>query len=250
MFSGRFIWTPSAPDSKSPNYSARQASLALGGLSVNTALTPASGSKQVAINADSRGNIFGLTSLSLSNDMQLQVAGGQFNGIDPQNSFVSTFIGNRGFNFRFGPKIMLMRATRRLPIWSGLHTSWGYNFQSNGTTEGYLFLETMHTWEATPWLAFNLNPKLANSGSGTPWGIGMSTNIQLGKSFQLIPELNAVATNYGGTNGTNGSLGLRWLASAKSTLDLYVSNAAGLLDMGQLLGNNQVRFGGKLTLSF
>ena len=250
MLSGRFSWTPGAPDSKSPNYTTRQASLALGGLGVNTALTPASGTKQVAANVDSRGNVLGLTSLSLSNDMQLQVAGGQFNGIDTQNSFESLFIGNRGFNFRFGPKIMVMRATKRLPIWTGLHTSWGYNFQSNGTTEGYLFVETIHTWEATPWLAFNLNPKLANSGLGTPWGIGMSANIQLGNSFQLIPEINAVATNFGGTNDTNGSLNLRWLASAKTTLDLYVSNAAGLLDMGQLLGGNQIRVGSKLTLSF
>ena len=250
MLSGRFIWTPSAPDSKSPNYTARQASLALGGVGVNTALTPESGTKQVAFNPDSRGNVLGFAGLSLSNDMQLQVAGGQFNGIEPQNSFVSTFIGNRGFNFRFGPKIMVMRATKQFPIWSGLHTSWGYNFQSNGTTEGYLFLETMHTWEAAPWLAFNVNPKLANSGSGTPWGVGMSANIQLGKSFQLIPEINAIATNFGGTNGTNGSVSLRWLASTKKTLDLYVSNAAGLLDMGQLLGNNQIRIGSKLTLSF
>jgi hypothetical protein len=217
---------------------------------VNTALTPASGTKQVAANVDSRGNILGFTSLSLSNDMQLQVAGGQFNGIDTQNSFESLFIGNRGFNFRFGPKIMVMRATKRLPIWSGLRTSFGYNFQSNGTTEGYLFVETMHTWEATPWLAFNVNPKLANSGLGTPWGIGISANIELGNSFQLIPEINAVATNFGGTNDTNGSLALRWLASTKSALDLYVSNAAGLLDMGQLLGGNQIRVGSKLTLSF
>ena len=250
MLSGRFSWTPGAPDSKSPNYTTRQASLALSGLGVNTALTPSSGTKQVATNIDSLGNVLGLTSLSLSNDMQLQVAGGQFNGIDSNNAFESLFIGNRGFNFRFGPKIMVMRATKRLPIWSGLRTSFGYNFQSNGTTEGYLFVETMHTWEATPWLAFNLNPKLANSGLGTPWGIGISANIQLGNSFQLIPEINAVATNFGGTNDTNGSLALRWLASTKSALDVYVSNAAGLLDMGQLLGGNQIRVGSKLTLSF
>lgn len=250
MLSGRFTWTPSAPDSKSPNYTARQASLALGGIGVNTALTPANGTKQFTTNVDSRGNLLGFAGVSLSNDMQFQVAAGQFNGIEPQNNFISTLIGKSGYNFRLGGKTMMMRPTKQLPIWGGLHIGFGRNYQPNIRTQGYLFLETMHTWEATPWLAFNVNPKLANSGLGTPWGVGISANIQLGKSFQLIPEVNAVATNFGGTNDTNGSLALRWLAGAKTTLDLYVSNADGLLDMGQLLSGNQIRIGTKLTLSF
>ncbi len=249
MLSGRFTWTPSAPDSKSPNYTARQASLALGGLSVNTALTPASGTKQLAVNADSRGNIFGFAGVSVSNDFQFQVAGGQFNGISPQNNFVSTYEGAGNYNIRFGGKAMVMRPTKHLPIWSGGRISVGRNFQPS-SYQGYLFFESMNTWEATPWLALTINPKFANSGLGTPWGVGFGANIQLGPSFQLIPEINAVATDLGGTNGTNGSLNLRWLANPKTTVDLYVTNAAGLLDMGQLLGNNQVRVGTKLMLSF
>jgi hypothetical protein len=249
MLSGRFTWTPSAPDSKNPNYTRRQASLALGGLSVNTALTPASGTKQLAVNADSRGNIFGFAGVSVSNDFQFQVAGGQFNGISPQNNFVSTYEGAGNTNIRFGGKAMVMRPTKHLPIWSGGRISLGRNYQPS-SYQGYLFFESMNTWEATPWLAFTLNPKVAISGLGTPWGVGIGANIQLGPSFQLIPEINAVATDLGGTNGTNGSLNLRWLANAKTTVDLYVTNAAGLLDMGQLLGNNQVRVGTKLMLSF
>jgi hypothetical protein len=249
MMGARFTWTPGAPDSKSPHYTARQASLALGGLSVNTALTPANGTRQFAFNADSLGNVFGFGAVSVSNDFQFQMVGGQFNGISPQNNFVSTYEGSGNYNIRFGGKAMVMRPTPGLPIWSAGRITVGRNFAAN-SYQGYLFFETMNTWEATPWLAFTLNPKLAYSGLGTPWGVGLGANIQLGKSFQLIPEINAVATDLGGSNGTNGSLDLRWLANPKTTVDLYVSNAAGLLDMGQLLGNNQVRVGGKLTLTF
>jgi len=249
MLSGRFTWTPGAPDSKSPHYSPRQASLALGGLTVNTALTPSSGTRQFATNADSLGNIFGFVGVSVSNDFQFQLAGGQFNGITPQNNFISTYEGPGNYNIRFGGKAMVMRPIPGLPIWSGGRISVGRNFQPS-SYQGYLFFESMNTWEVTPWLAFTINPKLANSGLGTPWGVGFGANIQLGKHFQLIPEINAVATDLGGTNGTNGTLDLRWLANPKTILDLYVSNAAGLLDMGQLLGNNQVRVGGKLTFSF
>ncbi len=249
MLNGRFIWTPGAPDSKSPNYTARQASLALGGLSVNTALTPSNGTKQFGFNADSRGNLFGFGGVSVSNDFQFQVAAGQFNGISPQNSFISTYEGGGNLNLRFGGKAMVMRPTKGLPLWTGGRISVGRNYQAS-SYQGYLFFESMNTWEATPWLAFSLNPKLATSGLGTPWGVGIGANIQLGQSFQLIPEINAVATDLGGTNGTNGSLNLRWLANQKTTVDLYVSNAAGLLDMGQLLGNSQVRVGTKVMLSF
>ena len=49
---------------------------------------------------------------------------------------------------------------------------------------------------------------------------------------------------------SNGSLALRWLASDLLKLDLYVSNAAGLLDMGQLLTADRARVGGRVILSF
>ena len=43
---------------------------------------------------------------------------------------------------------------------------------------------------------------------------------------------------------------LRWLATPTTAVDLYASNATGLLDMGQLLGTSQIRVGGKLTVQF
>ena len=77
-----------------------------------------------------------------------------------------------------------------------------------------------------------------------------TANIQLSRSFQLIQEVNAVATSFGGPNGTNGTLALRWLAGPTTAVDLYASNASGLLDLGQLLGTDQIRIGGKVTVQF
>jgi len=245
----RFVWSPLAPDSPSPRYSPRQASLALGGLTVNTALTPANGTTQLWANGDSRGNWFLGSAYSVSNDFQFQLVGGAFDGIEPRNSYVNTFAGDGGLNLRFGGKAMVFRPTKNLPIWAAGRVSIGRN-EDPSSKQGYLFFETMNTWEATPTLAFSLNPKLAWSGAGTSWGVGLSANLQLGPRFQLIPELNAVATDLGGQNGTNGSLALRWLASKTASLDLYLSNAAGLLDLGQLLGNDQLRVGARVMLSF
>jgi len=33
-------------------------------------------------------------------------------------------------------------------------------------------------------------------------------------------------------------------------VDLYAGNASGLLDLGQLLGTDQIRIGGKVTVQF
>ena len=81
----------------------------------------------------------------------------------------------------------------------------------------------------------------------TPVGIGLGANLQISRNLQLIPELNWVTS---GAGDSNASLALRWLAGATTAIDLYVSNAAGLLDMGQLLQTNQTRLGAKLTLQF
>jgi hypothetical protein len=247
MLNARFTWNPGAMDSPSPRYSRRQTSLALGGLSVNTALTPANGTRQLWLSGDSRGSVNGQLGYSVSNDFQFQIAAGVFDGIEPQNNFIRTYANDGGGNLRFGGKAMVFRPTPGLPVWAAGRISVGRNEDSK---QGYLFFETMNTWEATPWLALHLNPKLAWSGNGTPWGVGLAANIQLGQSFQLIPEVNLVASDEGGTNGSNGSLALRWLASSSTAVDVYVSNASGIYDLGQLLGNDQVRVGARLAFSF
>ncbi|MBM5797244.1 MAG: hypothetical protein FJ060_03620 [Cyanobacteria bacterium K_Offshore_0m_m2_072] len=259
MLSGRFVWNPGAPDSPRAKFSERQRSLTLGGVSVSTALLPPAETTQLWANGDSLGNLLGFAGYAVSNDFMFEASGGTYGnagasatGAPPGSeaaSFLNTYLGPGNVNIRFGGKAMVYRPTKGLPIWAAGRITVGRNFDSS-SYQGYLFFESVNTWEATPWLAFNLNPKLAWSGLGVPWGVGLSANIQLGKSFQLIPELNAVATSFGGRNGTNGTLALRWLATPTTALDIYAGNASGILDLGQLLGTNQLRVGGKLTVQF
>ncbi len=259
MLSGRFVWTVGAPDSPRVRFTPRQRSLTLGGLSVNTALLPPAQTTQLGLNGDSLGNLFGSAAYSVSNDFAFETSGGTYGnaggiatGAAPGSaaaSFLNTYLGPGNRNLRFGGKAMVFRPTKGLPVWAGGRLTVGRNFQSS-SYQGYLFFETINTWEATPWLAFNLNPKVAWSGLAVPWGVGLSANIQLGRWFQLIPEVNAVTTSTGGPNGTNGTLALRWLPTPTTAIDIYASNATGLLDLGQLLGTDQIRVGAKLTAQF
>ena len=259
LLSARFVWNPGAPDSPRVKFSERQRSLTLGGVSVSTALLPPAETTQLWANADSLGNLLGAAAYSVSNDFAFEVDGGTYGnagavatGAQPGSaaaSFLDTYVGPGNRQLRFGGKAMVFRPTKSLPIWAAGRITVGRNYQSS-SYQGYLFFESVNTWEATPWLAFNLNPKLAWSGLATPWGVGLSANIQLGKSFQLIPEINAIATSTGGPNGSNGTVALRWLASPTTAVDIYASNASGILDLGQLLGTQQVRVGTKLTVQF
>ena len=105
----------------------------------------------------------------------------------------------------------------------------------------------MATWEAHPKLAVNLNPKVAWSGAGNLWGMGISANVQLAPRWQLVPETNLVANKLRQSNGT---LGLRWSATDSVAVETYVSTAASTLDIGQLLSADRVRWGGRLLVSF
>ena len=246
-YSGRFVFTPGALDTPQPAMTPRQPSLALGGLTVNTALVPTRGITELWANGDSQGNGFGYIGYSLSNSFQLDVyTGGVFNNVRPTSDLATTYASDGGWNYRYGGKAIAMSQLRGAPFSLGGRISLGRN-TAPSSYQGYMFIESVFTWEANSWLAFNLNPKLAWSGVSTPWGVGLGANIQLGRHFQLIPEVNVVGSEI---NATNGTLALRWLATSSTNLEIYVSNAAGLFDIGQLLDNTNTRVGGRLLFSF
>ena len=129
---------------------------------------------------------------------------------------------------------------------------------------GYVFAESMATWEVNSNLAFNLNPKLVISSAGELWGLGVSSNFQFAPGWQLIAEANAVVNNLvsleqlivdrnlviDSSIQTNGTIGLRWQVNDGLAAEAYGSTAVSLLDAGQLFRSNQLRWGTRLMLSF
>ena len=61
----------------------------------------------------------------------------------------------------------------------------------------------------------------------------------------LIPEMNSSLKKDSDLNST---LALRYSFSPEKSLDLYYSNAAGVQDIGQILKNEEYRFG--INLNF
>lgn len=76
-------------------------------------------------------------------------------------------------------------------------------------------------------------------------GLGVGGNLQLSNHWQLLAEMNTVIR----PTSVNSTVGLRWLASKNIDVDAYLSNAAGLMDIGQLLPSGPWRVGGQVVIS-
>ena len=248
-YSASFVFTPDAPDTPQLPLSKRQRSLAQGGMTVNTALVPPEDELDLWINTDSGGNLNALLGYSISNVFQLFLfSGGLYNNV-PQTTPQARLYANDGaWNWRIGGKANAFSPLRGAPFWGGGRITLGRNSDIvNNTGQGYVFAETMATWEASKHVAINLNPKTALSGAGNLWAVGLSANVQLAPRWQLVPEGNVVVNNLAQSNGT---LGLRWQTTDSLALEGYVSTAASLLDVGQLLSADQARWGGRVLMSF
>ena len=248
-YSASFVYTLGTADTPQVPLTPRQLNLAKGGLTVNTALVPPDTHTEAWINADSGENFNTFVGYSLSDIYQVTVfSGGLYNNV-PQTTPQARLYANDGaWNWRIGGKAVAFSPLRGAPFWGGGRISLGRNSDTvNNTGQGYVFAETMATLEANDRLALNASPKLAWSGAGNLWGLGISANIQLFPAWELLPEINFVANQLSQSNGT---LALRWHAQDNMAVEVYGSTAASLLDIGQLINAEQVRWGGRLLFSF
>ena len=95
--------------------------------------------------------------------------------------------------------------------------------------------------------AINISPKLAWAGVGSLWGIGVGSNIHLAPGWALVPEANILMNSWENSNVT---LGLRWNATNEITIEAYGTTASSIIDMGQLLNAEEVRWGSRISITF
>ena len=108
-----------------------------------------------------------------------------------------------------------------------------------------MFSEFINTFRVNNWLALNISPKYFFSGVESFGGIGFSSYINLLDDLLFISEINTSIKNDSVLNST---IALRYSFSPEKSLDLYYSNAAGVQDIGQLLKNEEYRFGIKVNI--
>ena len=229
-----------APDSPDVSMSLRQAGIAMGGITTGTAYLPPADDLVLSVNADSQFNWFGSFAYSASNDLQVQYSRGQYRGVPMTSAMNRTYLGGeKNDSERLGGKAILFHQVRGDWISYAGRITLGRN-KDPGSYQGYVFAEGIITREVTPTIAVSIDPKMVWSGVKTVLGSGFGLNIQLNQQLQLIPELNI---NVSRLKYSNATLGLRWIPNQYTHTDLYVSNAAGIQDYGQLARSEGLRVG-------
>ena len=247
-YSAKLVLTPDAADTPQPPLSSQQQSLSLGGLTVNTGLVPPDEINIARISADSEGNLDTSIGYSISNIFQFNFYRSSSSNVPQHKQQARSYLDDNSTNWRGSGKVVLTSPMRGAPIWSAFRLGFGRSIHaSNKTAPGYLFAETPFTWEANPRIAVNINPKLAWSGAGNLWGLGISTNIHLSPRWDIISEANLVLNSQ---NESNATLALRWNTSDDIAIEIYGSTASSIVDIGQLLNAEEIRWGSRLILKF
>ena len=248
-YSASFVFTPGTADTPQIALTPRQQTLAKGGLTVNTALVPPDTTTSAWINADNNNNFNYFIGHSISNVVQLNLfSSGSQNNVPQTTEHARYYANDSAWNWRVGGKAIAFSPLRSAPFWGGGYISVGRSIDdTNNRAPGYLFAETMATLELNKKIAINLNPKLAWSGISNSWGVGVSSNIQIFPTLELVPEANIVLDRI---NQSNVTLGVRWHASDRHSIDIYASTAASILDIGQLISADEVRLGTRLVFTF
>ena len=219
-----------------------------GGIIVSNALIPKTGTSQINLNYDSKGNLFGSYGYSFSNFFQLELSIGSFNDVNlaynKHSILQSKYLSKDNLNYKIGGKFVILIPQNYDLFWMTLRTSLGRNDQNN---QDYLITELINTLRFNDKVAFNVNTKYFYSEIESFGGIGVSSYINLLDNFQLIPEINIPLKS---DSGFNSSLGLRYSFQEGKSIDLYYSNSAGVEDIGQLLEDKEYRFGIKLNFLY
>ncbi len=224
-------------------------SLIHGGITVSNALIPERGKSQVSLNYDSNQNLFGSYKYSLSNLFQLELINlGSYKDINynsTKNSEIrKIFLDNDNLNYRLGGKFLLLSPQKDDPFWLSSRISLGRN---DSTKKGYVFSDLTSTFKLTNWWAFNISPKYLFSGVDNLGSLGFSSNINFLNNLNFISEINIGVTDKAESNST---IAFRYSYDSAKSLDLYLTNAVGLSDIGQMLKSDDYKFGIKLNFIF
>ena len=249
IYSANIKYNPKGEDTYLKPLNERENFISHGGITVNNALIPKSGSSQYSLNYDSKGNYFGSYSYSLSNIFQLELINlGRFRNENQlmyfSDNFNNTYLDNNNFHFRLGGKLLLFSPQKNDILWSSIRTSVGRNESSN---QGYILSELINTYRINNWLAANLSSKYFLSGVEKFGAIGASMYINVTDNIQIIPEMNYTLDKDLKSNNT---ISIRYSLNENKSFDLYLSNAVGTQDLGQLLKGKDNKIGFKLNLIY
>tara|TARA_Y100000589_G_scaffold61480_1_gene52625 strand:+ start:9070 stop:10908 length:1839 start_codon:yes stop_codon:yes gene_type:complete len=250
LYSASFRYFPSGLDNPYFKVDKLGESLTFGGLIVNNGLIPKNRTLLFSNSLQNNGNYLSTIKYSFSNDFQLNLLSfGNSKGIDLKdnqikNNIINTYLNDNNIFYRVGGKLNIFNQSRGDYIFSTLNISMGREL-NNSNSQGYGFLELANTRLFGNKIATNLSPKFTWNNVAISSSLGISSNFALSNSIEFIPEFN-LSTSSNSEN--NYAFVLRKKISKTKTIDLFITNAAGLSEIGQMFKSNQNSYGLKFTI--
>ena len=245
-YSVKVVINPYTSDIAQRALTNRELSLSLGGVGIETGFVPELGTTTITGQADTNGNSGLKFKYSISDAFEVTVVDYESNNKVPQTSEHARLYSDDGSkNFRFGGKGVLLSPLRGGPFWLAVSGSLGRNLSEHNTKQGYAFGEITGTWQFNSKLAFSVNPKVAWSGAGNLYGLGLGANFAISQKLELLPEIIIAGDNFSKTTST---IGLRYHFSDSIATTVYASTAASLNNIGQLLGKGDTNVGAMITI--
>ena len=224
----------------------RELSLSLGGIGIETGLVPELGTTTITGQTDTNGNGGLKFKHSISDAFEVKFVDYESNNKVPQTSpQARLYSDDDSKNFRIGGKGILLSPLRGGPFWLAVSGSLGRNLSEHNSKQGYAFGEITGTWQFNSKLAFSVNPKVAWSGAGNLYGLGLGANFAISQKLELLPEIIIAGDNFSKTTST---IGLRYHFSDSIATTVYASTAASLNNIGQLLGKGDTNVGAMITI--
>ncbi|MGB8698856.1 MAG: hypothetical protein WCD18_05515, partial [Thermosynechococcaceae cyanobacterium] len=209
----------------------RDKQLLLDGFTIPTAdtLLPRTLRVRAGTGAGTSGNV----ATGLTNDVQLELLAGNFNGP------ISNGLDPDPLKIGAAAKIRFLDQVQGDPFSLSGKVSFAQTVGvRNGFSEGGLIFQ----YRPIPRLALMLEPKAAVFAGDQRFGTALGFNVQLWKGLQFIGEYTPIFVGEGKTGVW--STGLRYLDPKLGLgVDVYGSNAAGLDSIGGLLGRPDASIG-------
>ena len=245
-YSVKVVINPYTSDIAQRALTNRELSLSLGGVGIETGFVAELGTTTITGQADTNGNSGLKFKYSISDAFEVTIVDYESNNKVPQTSEHARLYSDDGSkNFRFGGKGVLLSPLRGGPFWLAVSGSLGRNLSDNNSGQGYAFGEITGTWQLNSKFAFSVNPKVAWSGVGKLYGLGLGANLAISQKLELLPETIIAGDNFSKTTST---LGLRYHFNDSIATTVYASTAASLNNIGQLLGKGDATVGTLITI--
>ena len=223
--------------------------LRFGGLTVSNSYIPQYSEKLISINMDSKNNFFAKYGYSISNIFHLELINiGSFSDIDSYSNKYKVVkdqvFSNENINYRLGGKFLIFSPKKEDDLWLSSRVSLGRNDTNN---QGYVFSELISTSKLNENLYLNINPKNFWSSNGSISGLGLSLNYIFHEKISFLSEINFNLSNHWDSNST---FSIKYSPNKSNSIDLYISNSAGIQDLGQIVRDNNNRLGVKISFIY